>query len=271
MRTQRWPTCSSDAPVCSARASSAAEIADAPSSSAAVKVHCTIVSRLKPAARSLAGDGAARPRTATVARTRCSGPISSMPWRSRAAGACSRNSSAASTSSSTAAGRSSSASGCEHVDACCGDVARQLARRSTRAAGAGAGRRRPRLASGLPSHTSAALHHRPGSASSTSSRSTRHGSRRSSGTTRRSRRTSTGSPRARCAEAAEDVGDRAEGVGMGGPRRPHAVVLTGEGAEHEPDDGGRRRATARDDRAPSRPAAGGRGRCCRRTGRRSIR
>ncbi len=54
-------------------------------------------------------------------------------------------------------------------------------------------------ASGLPAHTSAALHQRPGSDSSTSSRSTRHGSRRSSGTTRRSRRTSTGSPRARWA------------------------------------------------------------------------
>ena len=80
------------------------------SSAAAVKVHCTIASRLKPADRSL-GDGDARPRTATVARTRCSGPISSMPARSSSAGAWSRNSSAASTSSSTAAGWSSSASG----------------------------------------------------------------------------------------------------------------------------------------------------------------
>ena len=40
-----------------------------------------------------------------------------------------------------------------------------------------------------------------------------------------------------CAKAANDVGHRAHGIGMGGLRHPHAVVLTRQGAEHQPDDG----------------------------------
>ena len=52
----------------------------------------------------------------------------------------------------------------------------------------------------------------------------------------------------------------AEGVGVDGPCRLDAGVLTGEGTEHEPDDGGRRRAIPRDDRVPAgalQAAAGG--------------
>ena len=52
-------------------------------------------------------------------------------------------------------------------------------------------------------------------------------------------------------QSAEDLGDRAESVGLDGAGRLDPVVLPGEGAEHEADDGGRRRPIPRHDRLPT--------------------
>ena len=197
MRTQRWPTWSSDDPVCSARASSAAEIAD----------------------RAVVVDGGERPlhdglaveSGGAVARRRRRRPAADGdPGTHEVLGSDQLDAERAparpapgrgtrrplSTSSSSAAGCAASARGASTSTRRC-DRLGELADRRLEDGEVLRHRLATSTASGLPAQTSAALHQRPRSASSTSSRSTRHGSWRSSGTTRRRRRIETGSPRAR--------------------------------------------------------------------------
>ena len=109
MRTQRRPLCSNVAPARSARSSSASEIDAGPSSSATTSFHATTASRPKRFGWSAPSCGVARPLTRTPARTRRSGPTSSMPRAASSAGACSRNRSASSTDSSSPTGSCSRA------------------------------------------------------------------------------------------------------------------------------------------------------------------
>ena len=180
MRTHRRPVCSSVAPADSARASSASDSAVGPSSSATTIRHWTTASRPNCPGWSDGGAGAALPRTETPARTRRSGPMRSMPRRSSSAGACSRKRPASSTLELQR---------------------RRLVRRGQvggdldgpgQRPGPARRRRRPArrpatrspassTASGVASQTSSAVHHRPGSSSSTTSRRTSQSSYTSSG------------------------------------------------------------------------------------------